>query len=363
MNENSPLILVVDDNTTNLQVIGNLLSRSGYRLVMAESGLEALEVVRNSEPDLILLDIMMPRMNGFEVCDTLKSDPKTAHIPIIFVTAHGDHNSISTGFEKGGVDYIVKPYQIKELLARVNTHVTLIKQSNRLKELNLAKSRLLSLLGHDLNNSMSAILAGVELLLDEDGVTEMESREILEQMHKHAKGTSKILLDLMEWARVLNDNRISMAETVSVREILDAVGEELEESLNRKQLRYRIETEDSNKIQADRNILTIIVRNLVGNAIKFSHRGGEIIGRGYEKNGYCMIEVEDHGIGMKEEEIQKILNLDNFQSSRGTENEKGTGLGLVLSQEFLKKSGGRLMVSSNKGEGATFTIQLPLQKT
>jgi two-component system sensor histidine kinase/response regulator len=147
-------ILIVDDNKKNLQVLGNILSENNYRVAMAINGTKALELVPKLQPDIILLDVMMPGMDGFEVCKILKGEPKTCEIPVIFLTAKVDLDDIVTGFNTGGVDYITKPFKKEELLVRINTQITMLEhrrkieqQTNELKELNEFKDRILEAIG------------------------------------------------------------------------------------------------------------------------------------------------------------------------------------------------------------------------
>lgn len=361
MEEKSPLVLTVDDQPANLQVIGHTLSNAGYRLSMAASGKKAIEIARKTRPDLILLDVMMPEMSGYEVCEELKKIPETEHIPVIFLTARGDQESIAEGFKRGGVDYIVKPYQNQELLARVKTHITLQKQAGELEELNLAKSRLLSVLGHDLKNSVSGFLGATEILMEEVETMDIEEmKKIFQLLNKTASVTSKILLDLLEWAKLMNSSQVVLNASVSVREVFEDVREELDENLRKKEINLSIDVGDMRNALSDKRILTTIVRNLVSNAVKFTPRGGEIRCRGYELDESCFLQVQDSGVGMNEETIERILKSRGFISTRGTEDEKGTGLGLVLSREFLEKSGGKLNIESRLNEGSTFTIEIPL---
>src|ERR1041385_7584080 len=170
-------VLVVDDITKNLQIVGTMLRNAGYEVMPTTSGAQALERVRVQLPDLILLDLMMPEMDGLAVCERLKADPLARQIPIIFLTASNEMEHLVKGFEAGAVDYVTKPFNPPELLARVRTHVELKQARPRLREMNNEKNEFMGIVAHDLRSPLTAIYGFSEMIQQEP---EMDSRELRE---------------------------------------------------------------------------------------------------------------------------------------------------------------------------------------
>ena len=189
--DNIPLILIVDDIQKNLQLLANTLYDAGYEIAMAESGKEALEFLKDTLPDLILLDVMMPELSGFEVCKILKEDDRTKSVPVIFLTAKVETDSIIEGFELGAVDYVTKPFNSSELLSRVKTHVELKRSRDKLIEynielikLNKTKSEFLGIAVHDLKNPLQGVMSFSDLLLQKFNESEEIKKVVPEQYFK-----------------------------------------------------------------------------------------------------------------------------------------------------------------------------------
>jgi len=168
-------VLIVDDVTKNLQVVGTILRTAGLAVIAATSGTEALEGARLQPPDLILLDLMMPVMDGLEVCRRLKADPLTAQIPVIFLTASNEMEHLVAGFQAGAVDYVTKPFNPPELLARVRTHLELKQARQRLREMNDEKNEFMGIAAHDLRSPLTALKGYLEMIADD---REMDRQEI-----------------------------------------------------------------------------------------------------------------------------------------------------------------------------------------
>src|ERR1035437_6045005 len=164
-----PNILIVDDVSTNLKILGAILKNSGYKVRPVPHGILALQATEREKPDLILLDIMMPDMDGYEVCRRLKENPKFCDVPIIFISALSEPDDIVRALNTGGVDYITKPFRAEEVKARVATHLKLYKQSKELKELNATKDKFFSIIAHDLRGPLSGLIGLAELVTDEIG--------------------------------------------------------------------------------------------------------------------------------------------------------------------------------------------------
>ncbi len=371
-----PLILIVDDFPKNLQILGNILRGNNYRTAFARSGQIALDSIKEEKPDLILLDIMMPEMTGFEVCKILKANPDTEDIPVIFVTALNEMDKKIEGFKVGGVDYILKPIQQEEVFERIKTHLLIRKQQKEVLELNKrlqesneelhlinnTKDKLFSIIGHDLRGPLSNINNLLKLILD--GVLDKDEREeLLNETMKSVKLTYDLLENLLFWAKnQRNEIDFHPTETIISTIIDDNIA--LQDSIARdKNIRLRAEYIPGVHVFADRHMLNIILRNLISNAIKFTHEGGQIAVIMTQKEDKVKITVKDDGVGISPENLDKIFNsYENF-TTRGTRLEKGTGLGLILTKDFIEKNGGKLHIISQMDKGSEFSFTLPLSTT
>lgn len=363
--ERSALVLVVDDQVPNLQVIGNLLHDEGYEVSLAESGKRALEILKEVNPDLILLDIMMPEMSGFDVIKEIKNDELTADIPVMFLTAREDTESVVQGFQLGGNDYVSKPYRKEELLARIKTHILLKKQRIELSELNATKDRLISIIGHDLKNPIYGILSLVDDYLSEEQTNE-ERQEIIRLIKKAAGSAELILMDILEWSRLVSGRHKAKYQSIQVSELLENAIHENEEIARLKDIQLQIERCPLDAyLNIDYYMLQAALRNLISNAVKFSHRNsdielGSLIEEG-EGGEQLTLYVRDHGVGMDKERRESLFAIDKVISYHGTEGERGTGFGLILTKEFIEKNGGKLAVQSAPNEGTIFYMHFPVE--
>jgi two-component system, sensor histidine kinase and response regulator len=371
-----PLILIVDDIPKNLQVLSNILNSDGYQISFASNGEQALSVVDSTLPDLILLDIMMPEMDGFEVCKRLKNNQNTKNIPIIFLTGKAETEDIVKGLKLGAVDYITKPFNSIELLSRVHTHLelklsrdTIIKYNQELTKakedlavLNANKDKFFSIISHDLRGPFSGFLGLSELLSDEfENLERDEISKIGDSMNKAAKRLFSLIENLLEWSRSqmgkIENNPINMDLKQSCNRIFSIFSNTAEA----KKIKLINKVPEDIIIFADNMLLNTILRNLISNAIKFTHENGEIKVDSIDSqdSNFYEVSVSDNGVGMNKEAMDKIFRIDAKHSTVGTAKEQGTGLGLLLCKEFVEKGGGKLWVESTVGIGTkfSFTIQ------
>jgi len=201
-NHDQHKVLIVDDVTKNIQLVASFLKQAGYDINFALNGKDALKHIKREKFDLILLDIMMPEMDGLEVCQKIKADPISKDTPVIFLTAKTDVESISTAFEVGGVDYITKPFNRAELLARVKTHLELESQRRNLEELNATKDKFFSIIGHDLKSPLNQLLSLSEIILNElKSGREDEVMKMTKHLNESAKSARTLLENLLDWSR------------------------------------------------------------------------------------------------------------------------------------------------------------------
>ncbi len=364
-----PVILLVDDQPRNLQLLGNGLLGMGYDIIFAESGKEALGLVEEARPGLILLDVMMPEMDGYEVCRRIRDAYGEDGPAIIFVTARGEVEDIAEGLKIGAVDYMTKPIQIAEVKARVKSHLDLVVSRKRLIELNrhLEKDNreqrfFLSVLSHDLR----APLSGVEIFLDD---LLGEIREILpsdaldgfETILGSISSMNGLLEELLQWARYQKSRDPLSLERFDLVASVEEILRMLHAKVHSKDLKIDRRFSGNLPVACDLQVFGTVMRNLLSNAIKFSIRGG-VIGVGarrIEGSGKVRIEVRDSGVGMTQKQIAGLFDSANRGTTLGTEREKGSGLGMILCQSLLEKVGSRLEVESEIDKGSCFWFDLP----
>ncbi len=353
-------ILIVDDVAKNVQVLGNLLSEFDYQLVVAMSGRQALDTLARIKPDLILLDIMMPEIDGFEVCRQLKNLESTRDIPVIFLTAKTDAEDIVKGFELGAVDYITKPFVRTELLARVKTHLSLKKTKEQLFDEIAAKNKFFSIISHELRGSFSVILGFVKIMQEyRDTLSETEVSDLINELGSNAKSTFELLENLLYWARMQTTGIRIKAEKLPAYDLVEQIIKTLKEIAHKKDIKIISGISPGNIIFADDNMIQTIIRNLVSNAIKFSHRGETITISSEVMGNQIKISVTDTGVGIYPDKIDTLFRIDAKVTTLGTENEKGSGLGLVLCKEFVELNQGEIGIESEVGKGTTVWIKLP----
>ncbi|MDM8559224.1 hybrid sensor histidine kinase/response regulator [Candidatus Parabeggiatoa sp. HSG14] len=361
-------ILFVDDNPKNLGILGTVLAESEHSLYFAKNGALALDITKNKHPDLILLDIMMPDMDGFEVCRRLKQDPLLAEIPIIFLTAKTEKDDVITGLKLGAVDYVTKPFNKKELLTRVNTHLELraakeeLQESLAEKEEALAtKDKLFSIIGHDLGNIIYGLKGFAELLTDEEIQPDVEERkDYLQMLNRAATDGYDLLTNLLNWSRSQTGRLQANPTTLILQDSIYQNVNLQQDKAQRKKINILAGVNKNITVFTDENMLDTVLRNLISNAIKFTPKSGTIrITAEPIDDNVVEISITDTGIGIKSENINQLFRV-NIANTYGTDGEKGNGLGLVLCKELIEKCNGTIGVESEVGEGSRFSIRIPI---
>jgi signal transduction histidine kinase len=357
-----PKVLIVDDVTKNIQLVANFLKQAGYEINYSISGINALNHVKNESFDLILLDIMMPEMDGFEVCQKLKENPSTRDIPVIFLTAKTDIESITKAFEVGGVDFVTKPFNRAELLARVNTHLELMSQRKSLKDLNATKDKFFSIIAHDLKSPLNQLIGLSELINTglKNGSVD-ESVRMADLMSDASKSAKALLENLLEWSRSQTGTIKFTPNPLDLHVLTREIVELHEQHALQKKVKLKAEVPENYFAFADANMIKTVLRNLVSNGIKFTNQGGNVTLSVEKENGNVIYSVADSGIGLKPEDIGKLFRIDINPNSIGNSKEKGTGLGLILCKEFVEINGGKIWVESKWREGTTFRFSLPVK--
>ena len=360
-------LLIVDDISRNIQVLANILREKGYQIAFARSGRAALEKMQARNFDLILLDIMMPEIDGFEVCKRLKAYPETKDIPIIFLTAKTDTKSIVRGFELGAIDYVTKPFNKMELLARVRTHLTLRQSQKdlraseqRLQEAVAAKDKFFSIIAHDLRGPFYSLFHLYEFM--EDDIDMFDRNQLIDffkSLRESAKRTFNLLENLLNWARTQTGSVHFSPEFLNLSSLIRNVAKLIESGADDKNISLKLDIDEKTDVYADKNMLRTILQNLIANAVKFTPRGGTITIHTQEKGDCIEITVADTGVGISQGNMEKLFRIDAQFTTFGTEEEKGSGLGLILCKEFAGANGGQIWVESEMGKGSSFRFTLP----
>lgn len=356
-------ILIVDDLPKNIQVVASILQKENYHLAFAQSGHKALSHVKYNQFDLILLDVMMPDMDGFEVCRQLKANEETRDIPVIFLTAKADTDSIVKGFDSGAVDYVTKPFNGTELLVRVKTHLELKSTRQDLEEANTTKDRFFSIIAHDLKNPFNGLLGLSELLIRHyDRFDDEKRKKLLNDIKNVSELTFKLLQNLLDWSRMQTGKMQWVPEELDLYYLVEENIALHKTNAESKQINLYSTVPKDTPVYADRSMIVTVIRNLISNAIKYTRAGGDVKVSSKTTCGFEKVMVSDTGLGMSVSDMDKLFRIDVHSSRPGTEKEPGTGLGLILCKEFVEKNRGRISADSEPGKGSDFTFTIMKMK-
>lgn len=366
-NSPDPVILVVDDIQTNIQVVGQILNAANFDVMPALSGAQAFERMRTQTPDLILLDFMMPDVNGVEVCKKLKSNPATKKIPVIFLTASTDMEHLVQAFAAGAVDYVTKPFRTEELLARVRTHLELKKAreslaqyAERLRELNDEKNEFLGIVAHDLRSPLSNIVSSVSMVMSDPDAGRAQVDEFLEIIQTSAQHVIHLVENLMDVNAIEQGRmKIDLAPT-ELGEVVRGVAQSYQTKAKAKAQTLNYIPETGNLIAlADAHATIQIFDNLISNALKYSPSGKRVDVRIARRNEAIRVEVQDEGPGLTADDLKKMFGKFARLSARPTGGEPSSGLGLSIVKKMVEAAGGKVWCESKPGAGARFIVELP----
>ncbi len=363
--ENKNLILIVDDQPKNLQLAATVLNPY-YKLLIAGNGANAIKIAKDKKPDLILLDIMMLDMSGYEVCIELKNLPETKDIPIIFLTAKTEEQDIVKGFDIGGVDYITKPFKAKEMLARIKTHIelrqankTIEKQNNELIKINNEKDKFFSIIAHDLRSPFTGFLSLTQMLAEEfDDFSKEELIKTITSLKDSAGILYKLLENLLSWSLIKRGLMEFNFEKINLYSVVNSNLEILEQRAVQKNISLINNTDQDIYIYSDKNIIHTVLRNLISNAVKFTTAGGSVTVNSKDIKSIIEVSVRDTGVGISEQDLGKLFKIDEKVSNKGTDGEPSTGLGLLLCKELIEKNEGTIYAKSELGKGSEFIFTI-----
>lgn len=353
-------ILIVDDTVANVDVLTSTLAPLGYQLAVANSGDKALKIAARFAPDLILLDVMMPGIDGFEVCRLLKEDAATAHIPVIFVTAKIETDDVVRGFRLGAVDYVTKPFRAEEVVARVGTHLMLKHTLDAMKRANAEKDRVLGSVAHDLRNPLAGV-RGYAFILRESGpnTSDAERAEMLNEISSTCDGMLAMVGDLLDSAAI-NSGSVSLTRRpFDVAQLVKQRVGLARMSAQKKNTTIEEHYDSNIVVDGDQRRIGQVVDNLVSNAVKFSPPGSTIVVRVAGAPSGVEVRVEDEGPGLTPEDHKKLFSAYVSLSARPTGGEVSTGLGLAISKKVVDSHGGTMNAAPRQPTGTVFSFTLP----
>jgi len=381
MENNHHKILIVDDNSKNVQILANLLSEKGYVIEYALNGLDALKLVALEDFDLILLDIMMPVMDGFEVCKKIKSDQKKREIPIIFLTAKTDTENLQRAFEYGGEDYVNKPFGANELLSRVKAHIEIKKSRDKLKEVNKyleekvaertvelerankklleldhSKSQFLQIISHEIKTPLNGMNGALSLINELDFTK--ESIGYLNILKRSTDRLEKFSITALDISRLNTYGEKALTlEKANIKKTVSIVLDKIEHARNVKKINI-LQT-----INLDNEFAIVDVQHLskcldciLDNAIKYSPYNGSVLVNVLNDCNNLVLEIKDEGSG-----FEKNVDIDSLEPFENENHiDKNPGLGLILSNLIVKAHGGTIENGNNEDKGAFVRMVLPI---
>jgi two-component system sensor histidine kinase/response regulator len=383
------LILIVDDNPQNLQVLGKQLKEKNYKIEFAVNGPAALEFLEKKRFDLILLDINMPGMSGFEVCSKIRLNPQMNNVPIIFLSADVDRESILRGFELGAQDYITKPFDNRELLVRVKTHLSLknsiekletlnksleqkvlertiqLKEANeklettnaKLIDLDQAKSQFLNLISHEIRTPLNGILGPLELL--KGPLYASEIGDLIGILDSSVKRLERFSLDALLITRLKTRQTEIKMENISLSELFKEVIIELKDNIQLKNIRIEQAFNlNCDLVLGETELVKKSINNILDNAIFFSPQNGTIEVETYLSNGFIVFEMRDHGAGFAQKTKDYFSGLFNY-ADQYRDNSKGIGLPMV---KMIQESHGGDIILENHPDGGAVVMLSFLNK-
>lgn len=350
-------ILIVDDNEANIQYLATLLDNEGYNVRAATSGEMAISAVSRMLPDLILLDVMMPNMDGYETLRKIKGISAAEKIPVIFLTAKTEEADIIKGFEEGAVDYVKKPFNSMELLARIKTHLKLGQRDESIERIARNQKYLLRLLTHDLAGNLSG-MDSMALWASQDS---NRGAELSVFVRKAVSSSLELIQTVQQLMEVeISRGLLSIAET-SLGEAVKSAMSNLSESLQSKEIHVRQDLQYGDLVRAERvTLVNTVLKNILHNAVKFTPRGGTISITSKKVSDSAVLQITDSGEGFPDELKGKIFNTEKITGKAGTEQEPGTGFGLFITGKLIEAYGASIDIQSAPEGGTLVNLQFQI---
>ena len=358
-------ILIVDDVVSNVLLLKILLANEKFQVCTANNGTSCIEQARKELPDLILLDVMMPDISGFDAAVVLKKDPLTKEIPIIFLTALNTPQDLVHGFKVGASDFLTKPFNKEELVMRVMQQISLVaakriieKQNQELLATLNNRDKMYSVIAHDLRSPMASIRMVLNLVVASCS-PEQVGPELFELLDKANR--DDLLDNLLKWTKSQTGRLSVVIQDLDLNDIIPGVVDIFEMIAATKHIKLDLQMpQEPVIVTADNDMMKTVLRNFLSNAIKFSSENSSIEITTVVEGEFAKVSVRDHGVGIAADRIGSIFHKG--ETTYGTGGEEGSGLGLQLCQDFARKNGGDCFVESTEGEGSTFSFTIPIKK-
>ena len=368
INRSDYKILIVDDVVSNVLLLKILLTNEKFQICTASNGRECIEKTKSEHPDLILLDVMMPDLNGFDTAVILKNDPETTNVPIIFLTALNTPSDLVQGFKVGASDFLTKPFNKEELIVRVMQQISLvaarriiIEQNEELRHTISNRDKMYSVIAHDLRSPMASIRMVLNLFVStvSPDMIGQELYDLIDKANRESEETHSLLDNLLKWTKSQTGRLNVVYQDFEINDVVLGVVDIFVIIAETKHIRLNCNLGTENlKVHADTDMLNTVIRNFLSNAIKFSNENSTIDITVTRSGDFARISVRDHGVGISEDRIASLFS--SGKTTYGTKNEEGSGLGLQLCKDFAVKNGGDVEVESVHGEGSTFSVLVPL---
>ena len=370
LNRSDYKILIVDDVISNVLLLKILLTNEKFQVCTANNGRACIEMTKKEHPDLILLDVMMPDINGFDTAVILKKDSETKDIPIIFLTALNSPQDLVHGFQVGANDFLTKPFNKEELVMRVTQQISLVaakriieKQNAELKATLSNRDKMYSVIAHDLRSPMASIRMVLNLIVQSTSAEKVgpELYMLLDQANRESEEVHDLLDNLLKWTKSQTGRLNVVLQDLDLNDIVPGVVEIFEMIANTKNIKLELKkTDEALKVHADNDMLKTVLRNFMSNAVKFSPENSTIQIIMANEGDFARVSVKDQGVGIAADRLGSIFHKG--ETTYGTGGEEGSGLGLQLCQDFARKNGGDCYVESVEGQGSTFSFTIPILK-
>ena len=370
INRSDYKILIVDDVVSNVLLLKILLTNEKFQVCTASNGRMCIEMAKKEHPDLILLDVMMPDINGFDTAVVLKKDEETKDIPIIFLTALNTPQDLVHGFQVGANDFLTKPFNKEELVMRVTQQISLVaakriieKQNQELRATLTNRDKMYSVIAHDLRSPMASIRMVLNLVVQSASAETVgpELYMLLDQANRESEEVHDLLDNLLKWTKSQTGRLNVVLQDLDLNDIVPGVVEIFDVIAQTKHITLELKKTDAPlKVTADNDMLKTVLRNFMSNAVKFSPDNSTIQIIMANEGDFARVSVKDQGVGIAADRLGSIFHKG--ETTYGTGGEEGSGLGLQLCQDFARKNGGDCYVESVEGEGSTFSFTVPLKK-
>ena len=370
LNRSDYKILIVDDVISNVLLLKILLTNEKFQVCTANNGRACIEMTKKEHPDLILLDVMMPDINGFDTAVILKKDPETKDIPIIFLTALNSPQDLVHGFQVGANDFLTKPFNKEELVMRVTQQISLVaakriieKQNAELKATLSNRDKMYSVIAHDLRSPMASIRMVLNLIVQSTSAEKVgpELYMLLDQANRESEEVHDLLDNLLKWTKSQTGRLNVVLQELDLNDIVPGVVEIFDVIAQTKHITLELKkTDEALKVHADNDMLKTVLRNFMSNAVKFSPENSTIQISMAKEGDFARVSVKDQGVGIAADRLGSIFHKG--ETTYGTVGEEGSGLGLQLCQDFARKNGGDCYVESVEGQGSTFSFTIPILK-